>query len=225
MRIEFPNAPSHRPFGASGHRFLSIRRLLPSLNPPRTEPPAMRTSGFLPRHAVLALAGFLFASPATALAPRLGGSFAEGPGGWLQVRHAFWGTEVGGHLAASATPVRAREDDRTFIWATYQKTWTTFLEWGLVVNRPLLHPGPWVIGISTGVLGGYLFNVRGHWEDSNSMILVPAFVEADWHLMPSHPRFALTFAGGLVHTSPADKEDLYDDLDRLRWQGRAGVVF
>ncbi len=58
------------------------------------------------------------------------------------------------------------------------------------------------------------------------MILVPAFLEADWHPWEGRgKRFGLTFGVGGVWTTPGDEDNLYPEVSAWRWQARTGLVF
>jgi len=200
-------------------------------------PASFRTST---RSLATAMAGALAlaAGPAEALSGRLGTFVAEGPGVWLQVRHPIKGTEFGIHLAGSTIDLdvvtsTSIPTTNAYGFTEYTERMTPdrvsaqFYEWGVVGARPIHTTDRWTLALSTGLLGGL---IDGNMDarvvnPAEVMILVPAFVEADWQPLPDHRRFGLTFGAGGVWTTPGDEDELYPEVSAWRWEARTGLRF
>lgn len=181
----------------------------------------------------------LLAGPASALEGRIGSYFAEGPGAWLQVRHPILGIDFGAHAAVSTIQL----DVLMYGGTTYTETsdgrgvytsskiagtvTATFLETGAVASRTVHRTGNWEFVLSSGLLFGILDGTQdeGGRPLAREMLLVPAFLEADWHPLPNHRRLGVTLGLGGTWTRPGNEDNLYPEVSAWRWQARSGLVF
>lgn len=206
MRLAFPTLPSRRPF-----------------------------------RAILTLGMTLLAiTPSHALEGRFGPLLSDGPGIWLQGRHSILGTDLGIHLAASSINLRVLTESEVVLLtdslgnreyhfgpivpATVS---AQFYEFGLIVARDLHASERWNLALSSGILGGILDGTRdvSLRPLATSMLLVPVFVEADWHPFEHWKRLGLTLGAGGVWTSPRNEDNLYPEVSSWRWQARTGILF
>lgn len=176
-------------------------------------------------------------TPARALDGRIGTYVAEGPGAWLQVRHPIGGTDFGVHLAASTIRLDVLLYNPSFgssldaVGTTSQtipgEATALFTEWGVVAARTLHRADRWGFALSTGLMGGLLDGTEdeGGRPLARTMILVPAFLESDWHPWENHQRLGFTLGAGGVWTIPGDDDNLYPEVSAWRWQARTGLIF
>lgn len=181
----------------------------------------------------------LLSDPASALEGRIGSYFAEGPGAWLQVRHPILGIDFGAHAAVSTIALdvvlydgssytESSDGTRTYTTIYVPGTATaTFLETGAAASRAVHRVANWEFALSSGLLFGILdaTNDESGRPLAREMLLVPAFLEADWHMLPNHPRLGVTFGLGGTWTSPMEEDNLYPEVSAWRWQARTGIVF
>ena len=181
----------------------------------------------------------LLAGTASALEGRIGTYLAEGPGAWLQVRHPILGIDLGAHLAVSTIDLDVLlYGGTTYTDAPYGRFTTTtttipgtatamFLETGVVASRTVHRVANWEFALSSGLLFGILDGTQdeGGRPLAREMLLVPAFLETDWHPFPNHPRLGVTLGLGGTWTHPAEEDNLYPEISAWRWQARSGLVF
>lgn len=206
MRLEFPTLPWRESFGATlvlGMTLLAI-------------------------------------SPSHALEGRFGPLLSDGPGIWLQGRQALAGIDLGIHLAASSIDLRVLTEsevvlltdslgNRKYFYGPIVPATVSaqFYEFGVIAARDLHASERWNLALSLGVLGGILDGTRDASLRplATSMLLVPVFVEADWHPFERWKRLGLTLGAGGVWTSPRNEDNLYPEVSSWRWQGRSGILF
>lgn len=188
----------------------------------------------------LLLAALIGAVPSHALEGRFGPMLSDGPGIWLQGRQSIFGTDIGIHLAASSIDLRVLTESEVFLLTDSLGNReyrfgpivpaivsAQFYEIGLVVARDLHASERWNLALSSGILGGILDGTRdvSLRPLATSMLLVPVFLEADWHTFEHWKRLGVTLGAGGVWTSPRNEDDLYPEVSAWRWQARAGILF
>lgn len=197
------------------------------------------TAGFGRRLSLVLGLISLLSVATSAFEGRFGTYVAEGPGAWLQVRHPILGIDFGAHLAVSTIELdvllydgTTRVDNSDGSWSSATKTipgtaTATFLETGAVASRTVHRLANWEFALSSGLLFGILDGTQdeGGRPLAREMLLVPAFVEADWHPLPNHPRLGVTLGLGGTWTSPMEEDNLYPEVSEWRWQVRSGFVF
>lgn len=201
--------------------------------------PTACTAGFGRRISLVLGMISLLSGATSALEGRFGTYIAEGPGAWLQVRHPILGVDFGAHLAVSTialdvilydgstyteNPDGTRRYTTTYVPGTAT---ATFLETGLVASRTVHRLANLEFALSSGLLFGILdaTHDEGGRPLAREMLLVPAFLEADWHPLPNHPRLGVTLGLGGTWTSPMEEDNLYPEVSEWRWQARSGIVF
>lgn len=181
----------------------------------------------------------MLAGASSALEGRFGSYLAEGPGAWLQVRHPILGIDFGAHLAVStialdvvlydgSTYTESSDGTRRYTTSYVPGTVTAmFLETGAVASRTVHRAANWEFALSSGLLFGILDGTQdeGGRPLAREMLLVPAFLEADWHPLPNYPRLGVTFGLGGTWTHPGEEDNLYPEVSAWRWQARSGLVF
>lgn len=196
-------------------------------------------AGFGRRFSIVLTLISLLSGATSALEGRFGTYIAEGPGAWLQVRHPILGVDFGAHVAVStialdvimyegSTYTESPDGTRTYTTSYVPGTATaTFFETGLVASRTVHRLANLEFALSSGLLFGMLdaTHDEGGRPLAREMLLVPAFVETDWHPLPNHPRLGVTFGLGGTWTSPMEEDNLYPEVSRWRWQARSGIVF